>query len=337
MRLMKRNPAQLTAIANQVLSDPIGLIGSIADDWIFYSTTVGNGGNSNPVNQANYSGEFNTVNFMWKAQDPRIRIFYQQSGINTEDIFDSAQAQGAIPAAVTWDGQPYRGQYASPAASQDPTKSYYFQTLSFSYKGITQSLHYPSIIEPGLTYYAYNASSGGINMFPVITYADVCFMRAELVARGLSSDPLTAQELYNNGVAASITNYDSWGKNTLLPDYVPLGANEISNYLAQPGIAYDPANAIEQICDQEYLNYYVNANEEWALIKRTGYPSATGNILKLESVSAYGVMPRRYQAIQPALGDLNYTNETNAIDSMALDPNYGVPTDMTGRVWWDQP
>ncbi|MDR3711504.1 MAG: SusD/RagB family nutrient-binding outer membrane lipoprotein [Puia sp.] len=339
MRLMKQNPAKTTAIANEVINEQVGLIGSIADDWILYSSTLGNGGNSNPINQGNYSGEYNHVNFMWKTQDPRIRVFYQQSGINTQDIFDSAKAQGALPDTLLWDGQPYRGQFASPAVNEDPTRAYYFQTITFSYKGVKQQLSYPSIIQAGLTSYVLNLPSGtgGKNMFPVITYADVCLMRAELAARNLTSDPIPAATLYDSGVVASLKNYDTWASNTGELNYTPLLASEISNYLAQPGVAYDPVNAIEQICDQEYLNYYVNANEGWALIKRTGYPSSTGVIMPSEDVSAYPAMPRRYAATFPSLGDLNYTNEVNAIDSMALDKNYGAPTDMTGRVWWDSP
>jgi hypothetical protein len=337
MRLMKQNPARTTAIANEVLADNTGLIASVADDWILYSTTIGTGGNSNPVNQTIYAGSHNTVSFMSQTADPRLRIFYQQSGINTQDIFDSAKLQGALPDTLTWDGQAYRGQYVSPAVTSDPTRGFWFQTLSFSYKGVTQSLNYPSEIQPGLTYYTYDNTTGGINMFPIITYADVCFMRAELKQRGLDNDPMTAQALYTAGVTASITNYDTWGKNTLLPDYTPLGATEISNYIAQPGVAFDPNNALEQICDQEYLNYFVVPNECWALVKRTGYPSATGNVLRFEDVSAYGLMPRRYPITAPALSDLNFTNETNAIDSMTAEPNFGQINDITGRVWWDQP
>jgi hypothetical protein len=274
---------------------------------------------------------------MSQTADPRLRTFYQQSGINTQDIFDSAKAQGALPDTLTWDGQAYRGQYVSPGTSSDATRSFWFQKLSFSYKGVTQSLNYPSMIQPGLTYYTYNNTTGGINMFPIITYADVCFMRAELRQRGLDNDPMSAQDLYNAGITASINNYDQWGKNTLAPDYTPLGAGEISNYLTQPGIAFNPGNALEQICVQEYLNYFVVPNECWALLKRTGYPSATGNILRLEDVSAYGIMPRRYPITAPLLSDLNYNNETIAIDSMVTEPNFGQINDITGRVWWDQP
>ena len=337
MRLIKQDPARLTSIVNEVLADNVGLMTSTADDWIVYSTTIGTGTNSDPVLQTIYSGSHNTVSFMSQTADPRLRTFYQQSGINTQDIFDSAKAQGALPDTLTWDGLAYRGQYVSPGTSSDATRSFWFQKLSFSYKGVPQSLNYPSIIQPGLTYFTYNNTTGGINMFPIITYADVCFMRAELKQRGLDNDPMSAQDLYNAGITASINNYDQWGKNTLAPDYAPLGANEISNYLAQPGIAFNPGNALEQICVQEYLNYFVVPNECWALIKRTGYPSATGSILRLEDVSAYGVMPRRYPITAPLLSDLNYNNETIAIDSMVAEPNFGQINDITGRVWWDQP
>jgi hypothetical protein len=337
MRLIKQDPARLTSIVNEVLADNVGLMAGTADDWIVYSTTIGTGTNSNPFSQTIYSGSHNTVSFMSQTADPRLRTFYQQSGINTQDIFDSAKAQGALPDTLTWDGLAYRGQYVSPGTSSDATRSFWFQKLNFSYKGVAQSTYYPSMLQAGLTYYTYNNTTGGVNMFPIITYADVCFMRAELKLRGLSNDPMSAQDLYNAGITASINNYDQWGKNTLAPDYAPLGANEITNYLAQPGIAFNPSNALEQVCVQEYLNYFVVPNECWALIKRTGYPSTTGNILRLEDVSAYGVMPRRYPITAPLLSDLNYNNETIAIDSMTAEPNFGQINDITGRVWWDQP
>jgi hypothetical protein len=337
MRLMKRNPAQLTTIVNSVLADKVGLPSATSDDWILYSTTVGMGdGNNNPVNQGNYSGALNTVNFMWKTQDPRTRIFYQPAGITSQAMLDSAQAQGVIPASVSWDGQLYRGQYVNPSASTS-ANSYMFRQLTFSYNNAPVSVYWPSIIQPGLTYATYNATTGGTNEYPLITYADVCFMRAELIVRGLDNDATRPDSLYYQGIRASLADYDHWGDITLEPGYTPLQGAEITNYVAQPGVVYNAATALEQICDQEYLNFFIQPNETWALIKRTGYPAVGSQILASEDVSSVGVMPRRYVAIAPSLGDLNYTNATNAIDSMALDPNYGAPSSLIGRVWWDQP
>jgi hypothetical protein len=334
MRLMKRNPSKLTAIANEVIND--GLISSIDEEWILNAGPgVGNGGDRNPINQANYSGEINTVNFMWEAQDPRTRVFYQPSGIASQAMFDSAKAQGEIPAGMAWDGQLIRGQFANPNADQNPANAAYFGPLNFSFNGIEQNVFLSSIIQPRLTYPAYNGGAG-TTVFPLITYADVCLMRAELVVRGLSDDPESAEDLYKKGITASITDYDKWAKVTQIDGYVALGDDEIENYLEQPGVAYDEAHALEQICVQQYLNFFMQPNENWALLKRTGYPNASGTIMPLEDVSAFGVMPRRYPVTYPSQADLNFTNITNAIDQMRTDPGFGEPTSLYGRVWWDQ-
>jgi hypothetical protein len=45
--------------------------------------------------------------------------------------------------------------------------------------------------------------------------------------------------------------------------------------------------------------------------------------------------PRRATLQYPSQADDNYANEKAAIDAMVADPNFGVPGDNTGRVWWD--
>lgn len=340
MRLMKQNPTALTAIANQVLADPIGMIDNTADEWVFYQGgTTFEGGNYNPFdNGHNPSCEKHMVDFFNRTSDPRERNILQPSAINTQDIFDSAQAQQQIPATATFDGYAYRGQYASPD-SVTGAQSYFTSTLNFSYKGVPQTnVHYPSLINPYLVYAPYT-TAGGKNVTPVITYADVCFMRAELIAKGLSNDNASAQSLYNAGITASIEDYDAWSKLAATPNYVALGANEISNYLLQPGVAYQASTGVEQILVQEYINDYLNCNEAWALIKRTGLPGSTGVIMPLEYLTSGGspiVMPRRYQPNFPDLGDLNYNNATSAINAELAQPGYGQATDITGKVWWDQ-
>lgn len=349
MRLMKQNPAKLTAVANEVLSDATGLIDNTSDEWVFHTGPSffgsGTGGNWAPIaNAGPPCMERNVVSFLVKTQDPRIRAILLPAAINSQAMFDSAKAQtnGLIPASAQWDGQVYRGQYASPDSAKDPNKAYYFQTLNFSFNGVQQSVNYPSIIQSYILdgqYSTTGATGSGTNVFSVITYADVCFMRAELVLRGLSNDPLTAQQLYTMGVTASLQDYDSWAQIGQTPNYTPLAASEITNYLSQPGIAYQSSTALEQVLVQEYLNVYMNPNEAWALIKRTGYPSSTGVILPLENLTLGGnplVMPRRYVVTYPQQGDLNYTNDVNAINAELQLPGFGTINDITGKVWWDQ-
>lgn len=336
MRLMKRNPTKLTAIANELLSNPDNLISSLDEEWVLNGGPgLNNGGNDDPLNQANYSGEINVVKYMSATADPRTRIFYQKSAIATKDMFDSAKAQGKIPATTVWDGQMYRGQFANPGANQVPANAAYFGQITYSYKGLPVIGYYPSIVAPRITYAGSNGGAG-TNVFPLISYADVCFMRAELVARGLSSDAETAEALYNKGITASLTDYDKWAAITQVIAYTPLAADEITAYLAAPGVAYNSATGIEQICIQQYLNFYLQPNEVWALLKRTALPGVSGVVMPLEDVSSVGEMPRRYPVNYPSLGDLNFDNATKAIDEMAADPDFGDPTSLYGRVWWDK-
>jgi hypothetical protein len=157
-------------------------------------------------------------------------------------MFDSAKAQGVIPATETW--RPYRGIYASPDASKQTDKIFYFGQISYSYKGVATNTNYASIIQNGLFDAAYQSLNGNIN-FPVITFADVCLMRAELAVAGITSE--NAQTWYYAGIDASLADYDQWGKDAKVIGYTALAPGEATTYKAQPGIVYDPANALEQI------------------------------------------------------------------------------------------
>lgn len=345
MRLINQNPSQLTTIANQVLADPIGLIDNTSDQWVFQGgpTFLSGSNNWDPIaNAGSPCMEKNVVDFLLKTQDPRVGALLQPSLINSQAMFDSAQAQNQIPAGVKWDGQIYRGQYANPDSTTHSDLAYYFTPLNFTFNNIKQTGFYPSVIQPYILdgQYSTTGTSGtGLNSFPVITFADVCFMRAELVLRGLSNDAVSAQQLYTMGVTASLQDFDAWAQAANTPGYTPITAAQISNYLLQPGIAYQSATALEQVLDQEYINDYMNPNEAWALIKRTGYPSPTGKILQLEALTTGGnplVMPRRYAVTFPALGDLNYNNDVNAINAELALPGFGAVNDLTGKVWWDQ-
>ena len=348
MRLINQNPAKLTTVANEVLSDNVGLIDGTSDEWVF---------NAGPNFQAQYGGndwapiantgspcmEKNVVNFMVRTNDPRISAILLPSGIASQAMFDSAKTQlpALFPASAQWDGQVYRGQYASPD-SVTTNNAYYFTQLQFSFNGTPMQVFYPSVVQSYILYGAYSTTStpgSGLNSYPVITYADVCFMRAELVLRGLSNDPMSAQQLYNTGVTASLQDYDTWAQVAQTPNYTPLTASGITNYLAEPGVAFQTTTGLEQVLVQEYLNNYMNPNEAWAEIKRTGYPSSNGAIMPVENLTLGGAplpMPRRFIVTYPQLGDLNYTNDINAINAELQLPGFGASTDILGKVWWDE-
>ncbi|WP_440134413.1 SusD/RagB family nutrient-binding outer membrane lipoprotein [Chitinophaga sancti] len=332
MRLVNRDAAKMQSLVQEILADDGGLISSNDENWQFESAiTYAKGGNYNPESNGNVSGARNYVDFMANTADPRIRIFFQPSF--TKDEFDSAHAQKIIPDSVKWDGKQYRGQFANPDKSKDSTVNYYYSELKFSYKGASVKKRWVSEIQDSLFY---NPTALHSITFPIITYADVCFMRAELAVRGLTNED--AQSLYYAGITASVSAYDRMGKIAGVTGYKALSAAEVSAYLAQTGVKYDPANALEQICVQEYINSFRNQNEAWATIKRTGFPSKTGNILQREPVvvdSDEKVMPRRFAVSYPSVSDLNYANRLAAIESMVKVSGFSTPDDIKGRVWWD--
>ena len=334
MRLMKRDPEKMKTLVTKILADDGGLINAIEEDWKFVGgTDFASGGNYNPQSNSDVSGAKNLVDFMWNTSDPRIRTFFQKAPL-TKDMFDSAKAQGKLPATLAWDGQLYRGQFANPGASTNTDYTYYFSDITFSYMGASTTVRYPSFIQPNLYY---NATSTNRITFPIVTYADVCFMRAELAARGVTTE--SAETWYYNGIDASLTTYDKMGAQAGVVDYTALTPAEVATYKTQPNVVYNAANAIEQISVQSYINFYKNQNEAWALIKRTGYPSETGNILKREKVVVDAVeatMPRRFIVNYPSVTGLNYQNVLDAITEMQKDPGFKNPDDITGRVWWDK-
>ncbi len=138
----------------------------------------------------------------------------------------------------------------------------------------------------------------------------------------------------------SIKFYDKAAANAQIEDYVPVTDNEIMAYKNAPAIVYNPAKALEQIAIQEYINFYKQPNEAWALYKRTGMPNSSTALMNEDIMidgSLYHI-PRRAALAAPSSSDLNATNKEAALTEMMKDPNFGSAIDdVYGRVWWDVP
>jgi hypothetical protein len=323
MRMLKRKPDAAKAIILEVLADNVGPIASRASSWVFKGgATVANGGNYNLA--ANISGQKALVDYMYKTSDPRIRNIYAKVTY-TEATFNTWKTQGLIPATEVY--QEYRGRYTSPDAVTEADKKFYFGN-------VTGTIPYSSNVNQGL----FNSSvNSGLVNYPVITYADVCFMRAELAARGVTTE--NGEDWYNKGLEASILDYDEWGKDAKVPGYTAVTPIEITNYKNNADVKWTAAKGIELASIQQYINFYRNPNESWAVIKRTGFPSQTGQVFQAEKIRNGGgeaVMPRRWSLFIPPITDMNYENRKASVVAMQADPELGDLTDITGRVWWDK-
>lgn len=306
MRMTKVDISRTTSIVNEVLSVAGDQMASNDDSWVYktLSKSYGSGGNWSPIG---FRAPKPSLDFMVDKGDPRLRLFYAK---NLEDQ--------------------YVGSYPSPDDSEDHPELYARGDTGISH--IQYRLF--DAQEPDR-----NGTPGeGINFWPLITYADVCFMRAELAASGITSE--STADWYNEGVRSSITFYDKRADEANIEDYVAVTQQEIDDYLAMPGIAFNPAIALDQIATQSYFNFYKEPNEVWALYKRTGMPNEN-TVLSLPVLKSGGSalpIPRRAPLGLVDASSPNSENKQAAFAEMAQDPGFGTdPNDAFGRVWWDKP
>jgi hypothetical protein len=311
MRLMKRNPEKMKTIATEVLASPAAdLMTSNADGWVL-ATIAGfsGGGNFNPDG---FRAPKASVDFMKTYGDPRVRFYYQKN---------------------KW------GEYVGSVASPDAA-------LSDNYKRLYSTVDTLSNLQYRLFQSAFNGGTG-LTYFPVITYPDFCFMRAELGARGVTTE--SAESWYKLGVEYSLRLYDKWASDAKIQErnaagvyvdsYAALSDAEVNTYLDKASIKFEAGKALEQIAVQAYINFYKQPNEAWALYKRTGFPNPT-SMLALERLLSDGIeqdVPRRAPLRVASSTDANFANNSAALADMAKDTDFGSgPSDVFGRVWWDK-
>jgi hypothetical protein len=328
MRLMKRDAAKMAAIAKEVIADPTNLMQNNDEGWVFYAdVSFTSGGNWAPNE---FRAPKPTVDFMFAQADPRLRLFYQKNNYTQENI-NKGIAAGVLPPGTTYNPRQYVGAPVSPDAVAKVKSWFTVKKVSDALSLDTVSYLQWRMFQPAVN------NGTGKSFFPLITYADELFMRAELAVRGATTE--NAQELYNKGIEASLKFFDKAAANAKLEDYVAVTDAEITAYKASPAIAYNPAKALEQIAIQAFIDFYKQPNEAWALYKRTGYPNAT-TALANENIMIDGTLyqiPRRAAISAPSSSDLNAANKQAAIDEMKKDPDFGTGIeDVYGRIWWDK-
>src|SRR5690606_14768636 len=125
------------------------------------------------------------VDYMWETKDPRLQLFFKENMWNVEN-FEEAKVQEVIPQNAVFDERRYYGQYSNPSANKDPIKARFLRPLSIKKGKNTLFLDTVSRIQDRL-FHPDNNGGKGSGIFPILTYADLCFIRAELAQRGWSS------------------------------------------------------------------------------------------------------------------------------------------------------
>lgn len=142
----------------------------------------------------------------------------------------------------------------------------------------------------------------------LMTYAQISFALAEAAHYGwISGDP---ENYYNQAIESSIEQWTG-------------SSAEASSFLAQPEIAFDQGNALEQIATQRWVHLFMFGYEAWSEWRRTGYPN------KLVTPNGVAVPTRLAYPDNEA-----FNNEVNY--KQAVDRQFGGEDPIHGILWWDQ-
>lgn len=318
MRISDVNETLARTVINDVLETPSDLLSSNEDNLVFRY----NGTNfENPLFAQTTqffhetAGAKNFVDFLNATGDPRLRIFFNTATEGTE-----------------------AGSYVGVPVSPDARDA--------------AALFAPgSTTEYNSEYSRGHATAWFNTKFPefVINYAEVLLLRAEIAQRGWSSE--NAQQLYNDGIRASIEFYSS-----LYQEGVPLGQTknptvatdkdefldpsslavdpaEIDALLASPGVAFDPTDALNQIGIQQWINHHRNPRELLSNFRRTDVPNDSSTPA-WETIMASGtVLPQTDVPKRLTYPASEYASNTGNLE--AFIQIQGADTEAT-RLWWDQ-
>ncbi|MGV3763190.1 SusD/RagB family nutrient-binding outer membrane lipoprotein [Parapedobacter sp.] len=139
---------------------------------------------------------------------------------------------------------------------------------------------------------------------PILTYAEVAFIKAELAQKGHLSG---AEDFYKEGIRAAIR--------------MVTGEDIEDTYFLAPMAIYD--GSLSRIMLHKYLALYFTDFQQWSEYRRTGYPV----LPKTNSMLNDGILPSRllYPGIQQIYNPENYQA---AAERMGGD-------DINFKLWWD--
>ncbi len=162
--------------------------------------------------------------------------------------------------------------------------------------------HWQIVLQPLLAFK--NSLAEAPLIIPILTFAEVSFIKAELAQRGYLGQ---AEMHYKTGVEAAVK---LWGED--LP----------SDYFDNPLAAYD--NSLSRILTQKYFGLFFTDLQAWYEHRRTGLPV----LPTTTAMENNQEMPERlYYPIDEV--DRNYDNYLKAIEQMG-------PDQINTKVWWNK-
>ncbi|GAB3249931.1 SusD/RagB family nutrient-binding outer membrane lipoprotein [Larkinella harenae] len=166
--------------------------------------------------------------------------------------------------------------------------------------------------KPGVI--AYSGSAKGY----MITYAEIAFAKAEAAARGMNVGTKTAEELYNEAITASMTQ---WGVTD---------SKAVATYLES--VPYKGGNWKNVIGTQKWLALYMQGIQAWLERLRLDPKKPDGSILFINPAS--GSLDPDVKDVPKRLKYPSGSRASNAVNSEQAAKSIGGDTQAT-KNWWD--
>ena len=300
MRIVYVEPALAQSEAEKAIA--AGVISSNSDN-AYVTTTINS---LNGLSTTTYHEEWRMSASLYSVlagyNDPRLPVFL----------------------APRWDGGGYRGlRNGLPLNQRDPSIVQTYSPIGNRWRPLYTGLW----------------GAAGVNApIPVITAAEVYFLRAEGALRGWNMGGGTASSYYNTGIQMSLMDRTN-ATPTDIANYInststPVAINDPWNSPPMTTIpvlyqsSADFETQLEQIITQKWIALFPDGWEAWAERRRTGYPRGYALIESLNpNISKFGLM-RRLQFSPNEQSD-------NAEGVKAAVGLLGGPDRNDTRVWWD--
>ena len=298
------------------------------------------------------AGAYYFIEFLKKTNDPRLPIFFEQNEFDPANIKTMMDA-GVFPSNYIDITKPlfrYQGGYIVRNA---PTQGDIDRGKSITVGGKGYSII--SSNNRRLIKYDYNNGDGEPANI-LISYAEMCLVRAELIWRGYVQGDYT--DWYEKGVTASLQMYDFIAeKQKVQTAYNDVVADEkivsriedahISDYLSKPEVKLTGDGSLidlEKIFLQQYINFHKDPKELGILMLRSGYPSTAPTAVFewkdwKEQNMEHNSLGRRLQYTKPTIL-ITVDTWKKAMEEQGYIPE-PPKEDYTYynrvRSWWDKP
>lgn len=384
-RFEKVDQNHYISVVESAVSHPLGLIASNDESCIYHHNIEHNNDTWDIATlTSQYSAGNAFVSFLKDNNDPRLPLMVRKNGFGlgnnnptNDNLAESLETYfpgyESDPLYIKY-AERYVGVPASPDNNGKPESRDFiaFNTLvngeayNFTIRGASQVQSRYFVKNGGnattaegernIDYPRYD-NNDDMKMFtPVITYAEACFMMAEVAEKsGKSYLGKSAEQWYKDGIKGSMIQYQEWGEEMKVlaaadkkaADYAPITDLMIEDYLSQQQIKYTGSQQrkLELIISQAWVDYFMRPEEAYATWKRTGLPrfknyessNPKDGTAFLDEVKQGGLellIPRRSRL--PVPNTANLENYKEALSKLTAKPEYLTDGKTEGRIFWDK-